>query len=130
VHGLLSKDKPEDQKRLHALYANSDFFVMPTRAEAQGIVFNEAAAYALPVAATDVGGVSSVVRNGDWGLLLPPDSPPRAYAAWLQALYQDRDRYQRTARRARADFLARLSNKAYTDQLVRIIRQTIAIPAV
>lgn len=125
VHGLLNKDRHEERSRLHTLYAGSDFFVMPTRAEAQGIVFNEAAAYALPVAATDVGGVSSVVRNGDWGLLLPSDSPPRAYAEWLRALYQDRARYQATARRARADFLARLSNKAYTDELVRIIRKNI-----
>jgi glycosyltransferase involved in cell wall biosynthesis len=126
VYGLLSKDKPEDRELLTRLYANSDFFVMPTRAEAQGIVFNEAAAYALPVAATDVGGVSSVVRNGDWGLLLPLESSPRTYAEWLQALYQNRERYEKTARSARQDFLTRLNNKAYVDQLVRIIREKIA----
>jgi glycosyltransferase involved in cell wall biosynthesis len=123
VHGLLSKDRPEDNQRLHGLYANSDFFVMPSRAEAQGIVFNEAAAYGLPVAAADVGGVSSVVLSGDWGLLLPLDSPAGAYAEWLKALYEDRERYEATARRARQDFLTRLSSRAYIDNLVRIIHE-------
>jgi glycosyltransferase involved in cell wall biosynthesis len=129
VYGLLSKDKPEDRELLAKLYANSDFFVMPTRAEAQGIVFNEAAGYALPIAATDVGGVSSVVRNGDWGLLLPLESSPRTYAEWLLALYRDRERYEKMAHSARQDFLTRLNNKAYVDQLVRIIRDKIAYRA-
>jgi glycosyltransferase involved in cell wall biosynthesis len=123
VHGLLSKDTPEGRNLLHRLYANSDFFVMPSRAEAQGIVFNEAAAYGLPVAAADVGGVSSVVPSGDWGLLLPLDSPARTYAEWLKALYEDRERYEATARRARQDFLNRLSGRAYIDNLVRIIHE-------
>lgn len=63
VHGLLRKSVPAELEKLQHLYTTCDFFVMPTRAEAQGIVFNEAAAYALPVAATDVGGVSTVVRS-------------------------------------------------------------------
>lgn len=125
VYGLLSKDKPEDLGLLLKLYATSDFFVMPSRAEAQGIVFNEAAAYGLPVAAADVGGVSSVVRNGDWGLLLPLDTPARSYAEWLRDLYLDRRRYRAAALRARQDFVTRLSSTAYINSLVGIIRQQI-----
>lgn len=121
VHGFLSKDRPDDARKLEALYAESDFFVMPTRGEAQGIVFNEAAAFGLPVAATDVGGVSAVVRAGDWGLLPPLDAPAAAYADWIADLFRDRVRYRRTARRAREDFEDRLSNRSYTRGLLAII---------
>ena len=79
------------------------------------------AAYALPVAATDVGGVSGVVQGGAWGLLLPPQAPAEAYADWLAALFLDRTRYRAAALHAREDYETRLSNRAYTRQLLGII---------
>ncbi len=113
VHGLLRKSRPDELARLTSLYLESDFFLMPSRAEAQGIVFCEAAAYALPVAATDVGGVSAVVQGGAWGLLLPPEAPAAAYADWLAALFRDRARYRSVALHARDDYDTRLSNRAH-----------------
>ena len=53
------------------------FFLMPTRAEAQGIVFNESAAYGLPVVSTDVGGVSTVVQSRLGFPAYPPRQDPR-----------------------------------------------------
>ncbi|WP_157478367.1 glycosyltransferase family 4 protein [Granulicella tundricola] len=125
VHGLLSKDSVEHLSLLDTLYSESDFFLMPSTAEAQGIVFNEAAAYALPVAASDVGGVSAVVSNGDWGLLLPPGAEAKEYAVWLAALFRDRPRYIRTALRARDDYEKRLSNTAYTRELTKIVQSIV-----
>lgn len=125
VHGYLRKDRPEELKKLQSLYAQSDFFILPTRAEAQGIVFNEAAGFGLPAAGTDVGGVSSVVRSGDWGMLLPLEARGAEYAAWIAPLFRDRARYRETARRARQDFVARLSRSAYTRQLLGIIHQVL-----
>lgn len=124
VHGMLKKDVPEQMARLQHLYATSDFFVMPTRAEAQGIVFNEAAAYGLPVAATDVGGVGTVVQK-DWGLLLPLETGAREYAVWLRDVFQDRARYSALSKSARSDFEARLSNRVYVQKLIEIIRTTL-----
>ena len=121
VHGYLSKERGEDTRKLERLYLESDFFLMPTRAEAQGIVFNEAAAFGLPVAATDVGGVSTVVRGGDWGLLPGVDAPVAEYADWLAELFRDRERYRQAARRARDDFDTRLSSRSYTRGLLAIM---------
>lgn len=124
VHGMLKKEIPEQMAQLQHLYATSDFFVMPTRAEAQGIVFNEAAAYALPVAATDVGGVGTVVQS-DWGILLPLEASANEYAVWLRDAFQDRARYRMLSGNARNDFEARLSNQVYTQKLIAIIRTTL-----
>ncbi|AFL88035.1 glycosyltransferase [Terriglobus roseus DSM 18391] len=121
VHGLLKKEIPGQLAQLQNLYATSDFFLLPTRAEAQGIVFNEAAAYALPVAATDVGGVSTVVQK-DWGFLLPLEADAHQYAVWLRNAFQDRDSYKLLSENARKDFEARLSNTVYTQKLLGIIR--------
>ena len=128
IYGPLYKGRPEDAARLQSLYANADFFLLPTRAEAQGIVFNEAAAYGLPVAATDVGGVATVV-NPAWACLLPLDAPAESYAEWISAAFADRKCYFELALRARDDFERRLSRAAYTARLLEIIRSTLAIKA-
>lgn len=46
-----------------------DVFALPTRREAAGMVFLEAAAAALPIAATDVGGVPEMLARGHNALL-------------------------------------------------------------
>ncbi|WP_137463714.1 glycosyltransferase, partial [Escherichia coli] len=44
--------------------------LLPTIADCYGMVFCEAAAFGLPVVATDTGGVSSIVINERTGILI------------------------------------------------------------
>jgi glycosyltransferase involved in cell wall biosynthesis len=53
-------------------YARTDLFVLPSLWEGYGLVLLEAIAFALPIVATRVGGVSELVRDGENGLLAPP----------------------------------------------------------
>ena len=53
------------------LLCGCDLFALPTQQEASGTVFVEAAACGLPVVATDVGGVSEMMRAGKTGFLVP-----------------------------------------------------------
>ncbi|GAB4581817.1 MAG: glycosyltransferase family 4 protein [Anaerolineales bacterium] len=73
-----------------ALYRKATIFVMPSREDLQassvegfGIVFLEASACGLPVVASNSGGIAEAVREGETGLLVPPDDP----SALAQALY-------------------------------------------
>lgn len=68
--------------------ADSDIFALPTRKEASGTVFVEAAACGLPVVGVDVGGVSEMLRNGETGLLVPPDDAAALQGA-LRSLIDD-----------------------------------------
>lgn len=52
-----------------------DIFVLPTRAEAFGSVFAEAALCWLALVGTNVGGVAEQIEHGVNGLLVPPDDP-------------------------------------------------------
>ncbi len=57
------------------LLVGSDVFVLASRYEGLPVSLMEAVSAALPVVATRVGGVPSVVTNGREGLLVPPGSP-------------------------------------------------------
>jgi glycosyltransferase involved in cell wall biosynthesis len=55
-----------------ALWRDADVFVMPTRGEAFGMVFQEAAAAGLPAIGTRLNAVPEIVEDGVTGLLVPP----------------------------------------------------------
>ncbi|KAF0096306.1 MAG: glycosyl transferase group 1 family [Puniceicoccaceae bacterium 5H] len=72
---------PNDE--LPALYAASDFFVLPSREEPWGVVVNEAAACGLPLLLSGkVGAAHDILQLGRNGLRVEPNTPK----AWAEAL--------------------------------------------
>lgn len=71
------------------VYATSDLLMHPSRGETYGMVITEALAHALPVVATNVGGVPEALGQtsaGQPGLLVDADAPAdlaAALRAWL-----------------------------------------------
>lgn len=70
VYNDLQPNSPE----LVALFQESDVFVLPTRAEAYGIVAIEAGASGLPIIMTDVGGIRDIVQDNKNGYLIEVDN--------------------------------------------------------
>ncbi len=80
---------------LHAM----DVFVVSSLEEGLPMSLLEAMAAARPVVATAVGSIPGVVRNGETGLLVPPDDKT-ALAAALDALLRDQNLRNRLAANA------------------------------
>jgi D-inositol-3-phosphate glycosyltransferase len=76
------------QESLPFYYASADVVVMPSLYESFGMVALEAMACGTPVVASDVGGLSFIVRDGETGFLVP-DRDPRAFADCLGKLLCD-----------------------------------------
>ena len=117
VHGRLNKADPRDYAKLIHLYDHASMFFMPSRQEAFGMVFCEAAAYGLPVVATDTGGVPTVVDDGRTGILLPPDSPPSAYVEKILDLWAEKPRFNAYSLAARRRYETFLNWSAWTSGL-------------
>ncbi|WP_054031626.1 glycosyltransferase family 4 protein [Desulfatitalea tepidiphila] len=66
-----------------------DIYVLPSLWEGLPMVLLEALAVGIPVVATDVGGVSTAIKNGITGLLVPPGEPDRISAAVINLLDND-----------------------------------------
>jgi glycosyltransferase involved in cell wall biosynthesis len=65
-----------------------DVFVLPSRAEAFGSVFAEAALCLLALVGTDVGGIAEQIEDGTNGLLVPSENPV-ALANALETVIMD-----------------------------------------
>lgn len=98
--GFVDKKTPEGRNALDEIMKSSHALILPTHAEAFGIVYLEAAAFAMPSIAPDVMGVGSAVLDGRTGALLPSNAGPEAYAERIRVWWQDREAYEGLCRSA------------------------------
>jgi glycosyltransferase involved in cell wall biosynthesis len=122
---FIGKTTAEDRQRLYQLYARSHFFIMPTRAEAFGIVFAEASTFGVPCLATAVGGLPSVIRNGVNGQLFPLEATGEDYADWILNQLANPDRYRELAIRAAEHAATHLSWKVAGQRIASILHDVV-----
>jgi glycosyltransferase involved in cell wall biosynthesis len=105
------------EEELPSYYRLADVFAFPSvdRSEAFGIAALEALATGVPVVASDLPGVRTIVRHGETGLVMPPGSAS-ALAVRLAALRADAG-----LRRRLGDAGRRMAVEEYSDER-RILR--------
>lgn len=79
---------PQPHHLLSSWYRAADVVLMPSRSESFGLVALEAAACATPVVAAAVGGLRSLVRHGETGLLVE-GRDPAGYAESVDRIIGD-----------------------------------------
>lgn len=87
--------------RVPSFLRHADVFVLPSRYEEMGTAVVEAMAAGLPVVASRVGGIPSLVEDGVTGVLVPPGDAPELAAA-IDGLLHDRQRSRRLGAAGRA----------------------------
>jgi starch synthase len=102
-------------------WRDADVFVMPTRHEAFGMVFQEAAAAGLPVVATRINAIPEIVEDGVTGLLVSPGDRG-GIARALHTLLEAPALRCRMGAAARATAAGRWGLEAYADRLGALIR--------
>lgn len=107
--GYISKNTPEGKARIQQLLAESHFLFVPSRAEAYGIVFCEANAYAVPCLTTYVGGISTIVKDNINGMTFGLDASVKTYCDYIVNLMADRKRYDEVAAASYNEFVTRLN---------------------
>lgn len=79
---LLLADHFIPDEQVHLYFSAADVLVLPYRSATQSGIVSIAQHYDLPSIVTDVGGLPEMVRDGQTGLVVPPDDP----AALAQAI--------------------------------------------
>ena len=117
----ISRKKPDEVAMLNGLFSEAHFLLLPTRAEAFGIVFAEASAFALPSITTDTGGVCGAVENGVNGYRLPLSASAEEYANLILGLWGDPEQYARLMRSTRARYEDSLNWSVWAQTLMNIV---------
>lgn len=105
--------------RLFQLYRNSDVFILPSLQEQQGKVLLEAMSQGLPIIATNVGGIPTVIQDQENGLLVPP-ADPQAISQAVQQMIQNAALRERLIKRA-LDYARYHTVEAETERMMRIV---------
>jgi glycosyltransferase involved in cell wall biosynthesis len=110
-----------NSETLCRLYATSDIFVLPTRADCYSLVCMEALAAGLPIVATRVGGIPDLVKEGDTGHVVDVDDAS-ALGDALEALVLDGARRQRMSLLCREEAFKRFGVRDNARRLFEFVR--------
>lgn len=121
VTECLDKHNPEQHQKLIDHYLDSTLFILPTHAEAFGIVFAESAMYGLPSISYNTGGVSSVIDHGKTGYLLPLGSSGNDFAKVIEDLISDEDQYQEMCNNSLRKYEEQLNWRVWQNKMGEII---------
>jgi glycosyltransferase involved in cell wall biosynthesis len=125
ITGFISKETPEGRARLEGILKAAHFFILPSRAEAYGLVFCEANAFGVPCLAPAVGGIPTIIRPGVNGQLFPENCSPADYAAYIQATLSDRAAYENLALGSFHEFRRRLNWDVAAEHAVALMREAL-----
>jgi glycosyltransferase involved in cell wall biosynthesis len=112
-------------QQLDALYARSHFFIMPSRAEAFGVVFCEAAAWGVPSLGSRVGGIPSAIVDGQTGKVFALDSFVHDCSKYLLSVLGRHGLYEEMAWGAREGYTHRLNWDRATAELSQLMREAV-----
>ena len=118
-HGFV----PDDA--LPRFYRDCTILVAPSLYESFGLVFLEAMRHGRAVVGTRTGGIPEVVRDGETGLLVPPEDPATLRDA-LVRLLDDPALCRRLGERGREDVAARFSARLMAERTVAFYADVIA----
>ena len=107
-------------------WREADLFVMPTRNEAFGLVYQEAAAAGLPAIGSRLNAVPEIIADGETGLLVPPGDRAALVRA-LDALIGSAELRDRLGRQARRKIERDAHPDEHRRQLVALVSQVASI---
>ena len=95
--GFIKKSTPEGKERLNQLILESHFLILPSIADCTPMVFPEANSLGVPCLSTKVGGIPSVIHDGENGKLFAPDADVSEYCNYIQDLFSNYSQYKELA---------------------------------
>lgn len=122
---FLNKQIPAQRAEFARLWRDAHVFILPSRAEAAGVVFCEAAAHGIPCVATRTGGIPSIIAEGRNGYTLAPSAGGAEYAGQIAEMISDPVRYARLCETSREEYETRLNWDAWGGAVARILSERI-----
>lgn len=121
---FISKNNCDHEEQLKTLYRESHFLFVPSRAEAFGIVFCEASAFALPSLATFVGGISDIVKENINGMTFALDSSVDVICDYIVTTLKNRADYEALCKTSFNEYQTRLNWQNAGQEVKKLFEKT------
>ncbi|NTS42550.1 glycosyltransferase family 4 protein [Flavisolibacter sp. BT320] len=108
-HGFISKSTNDGKEKINSLLSNSHFLIVPSQAEAFGIVFCEASSFGVPSIATRVGGISTAIRSNINGVTFHLNEDVQTYVDFIKKNFLEYGEYLKLAQSSFNEFETRLN---------------------
>ena len=122
-HGFISKANLNGNQFIEKLFIDSHFLILPTRAECAAVVFAEASSFGLPSLATNVGGVSTIVKDDVNGKLFSLEDPAEKYSEYIVNTMSTKEKYNQLAMSAFREYQQRLNWASAGQQVRQLINE-------
>lgn len=91
------------------LYRESHFLIVPSICEALGVVFAEASSFGVPSIATNVGGIPTMIKDGENGKTFAKDADIGEYCDYIFDLFSTYHKYKELALSSFYQYQSRLN---------------------
>lgn len=122
--GMLNKNIDYEYRKLINVISSCHIMLLPTVAECYGIAFCECSAFGIPVYTHDTGGVSSVVKEGVNGRLLPLGTSGAEFAKVIMKDLEN-GKMKEMSDSAKRYYVERLNWDAWREDVIKIINDLI-----
>lgn len=122
-YGFLDKNLKSQYLKLLQLYRNCHLLLVPTKAEAAGIMFSEASAWGMPCITFDTGGIGNYVLDGVNGYKLPLGASPADFANQISLIIQP-NQYAILSQGARQLYIELLNWQKWKSRIQDIIQKS------
>lgn len=107
--GYVNKSTKAELNRFNQLLAKSHFLILPTKADTFPYVLCEASCFGVPCLTTNVGGISTAVRNDLNGRTFSKDASIEEYCTYISDLFSNYSQYKELALSSFHEYQSRLN---------------------
>jgi glycosyltransferase involved in cell wall biosynthesis len=109
ILGYLNKSTKEGLGEISRLLSESHFLILPTKADVTPIVFPEANSFGVPSITTNVGGITTTIKDDLNGKTFPKDADTAEYCNYIFNLFSDYNQYKNLALSSFIEYQTRLN---------------------
>jgi len=121
-HGFISKNNEYGRRKINQLYSESHFFILPSLAECAAVVLAEASSFGLPSITTNVGGITTIIKNDVNGRAFDVNEAPEELCKYIEDIVISKETYRRISISSFMEYSTRLNWQSSGNKVVQLIK--------
>lgn len=122
-HGFISKSTQAGKDKIESLLSMCHFLILPTKADCTPVVYSEANSFGLPCISTNVGGISTIIKDELNGKTFSLYDTENTYSEYISSIFCDKTRYNDLCCSSFNEFETRLNWSVAGKSITNLLHQ-------